>query len=228
MRLLVVEEDKESRTFLQRGLSKEGFSVDVAESGRAALDLAADVSFDALLLNAHLTDLSGLALVGILRKERYPAVIILFSLQEEEPDKLESLYAGADDFLIKPTLREMAVKLHIHLQRPRAWEVNALNPAELVLGDLRMNLLTRRVECAGKEIRLTPKESDLLECLMRHPGHILSVEILLQEVWNIEYDGDSNVVERHICRLRVKLNVHSSSHHHHIETLRKRGYRLAA
>jgi len=226
MRLLIVEEDKESRIFLQRGLSKEGFAVDVAESGRAAVNVAADDSFDAMLLNAHLTDLSGLALVGILRKECDPAVIILFSLQAEEPDKLESLYAGADDFLIKPTLREMAVKLHIHLKRPRAWEMEALNPTELVLGDLRMNLLTRRVECAGREVRLTPKECDLLECLMRRPGHVLSVEVLLQELWTIEFEGESNVVERHICRLRAKLSALSSNHH--IETLRGRGYRLAA
>ena len=226
MRILVVEGDKESGSFIQRGLSGEGFAVDVVDRGNDALELVHHVAYDALILNAFLPDMTTLSLVNLLRKEQYPAVIFLLSPQAEEQGKLEAFNAGADDFLVKPSLREMVAKLHIHLRHLRTQNTISLNPTELVRGDLRINLLTRRVDCGGKEIRLTKKESELLECLMRHPDQVLSAYVIAQELWNIDFDGHSNVVERHVSRLRAKLGAQSSSHR--IETLRGWGYRLAA
>jgi two-component system OmpR family response regulator len=226
MRILVVEGDKESGSFIQRGLSGEGFAVDVVDTGNDALELAHHVNYDALILNAILPDMTSLSLVNLLRKERYPAVIFLLSPQVQEQGQLEAFHAGADDFLVKPSLREMVARLHIHLRHLQPPETNTPNPTELVRGDLKMNLLARRIECGGKEILLTKKESELLEFFMRHPDQVLSAYVIAQKLWNIDFDGHSNVVERHVCRLRAKLVSRSSSHR--IETLRGWGYRMAA
>jgi len=223
VRILVVEGDKESGSFIQRGLSGEGFAVDFVDTGSDALEIVHHVAYDALILNAFLPDMTTLSLVNLLRKERYPAVIFLLSPHAQEQGQLEAFNAGADDFLVKPSLREMVARLHIHLRTRNA---NSFNPTELVNGDLRMNLLTRDVDCGGKAVRLTKKESELLECLMRHPDQVMSAYVIAQELWNIDYDGDSNVVERHVSRLRAKLATQSSSQR--IETLRGWGYRLAA
>jgi DNA-binding response OmpR family regulator len=226
MRILIVEGDKESGSFIQRGLSGEGFAVDVVDTGSDALELAHHVDYDALILNALLPDMTSLSLVNLLRKERYPAVIFLLSPQAQEQGKIEAFNAGADDYLVKPSLREMVARLHIHLRHLRTPDAITLNPVELICGDLRMNLLNRRVDCGGKEIRLTKKESELLECFLRHPDQVLSAYVIVQELWNRDFEGNSNVVERHVCRLRAKLATQSSLHR--IETLRGWGYRLAA
>jgi len=172
MRILVVEEDKESGSFIQRGLSGEGFAVDVVDSGHDAFELAHHVAYDAIILNAFLPDMTSLSLVNLLRKERYPAVIFLLSPQAQEQGQLEAFSAGADDFLVKPSLPEMVARLHIHLRHLPTLDGATSNPTELVRGDLRMNLLSRRVECGGKEIQLTKKESELLEIFMRHPDQV--------------------------------------------------------
>jgi DNA-binding response OmpR family regulator len=226
MRILVVEGDKESGSFIQRGLSGEGFAVDVVETGNDALELVHHVDYDALILNAFLPDMTSLSLVNLLRKERYPAVIFLLSPLAQEQGKFEAFNAGADDFLVKPSLREMVARLHIHLRHLQPPAAITPNPTELIRGDLRMNLLTRRIECGGQEIQLTKKESELLEFFMRHPDHVLSAYVIAQKLWNIDFDGHSNVVERHVCRLRAKLGHQSSLHR--IETLRGWGYRLAS
>lgn len=226
MRLLVVEGDKESGSFIQRGLSGEGFAVDIVDTGTDALELTHHVDYDAIILNAFLPDMTSLSLVNLLRKEQYPAVIFLLSPQAEEQGKLAALNAGADDFLVKPSLREMVARLRIHLRHLRSLDATELNPTELVHGDLRMNLLTRRIECGGKEIRLTKKESELLECFMRHPNHVLSANVIAQEIWNNNFGVGPNVIKRHVSRLRSKLQGQSSLHR--IENLRGWGYRLAA
>ncbi len=226
MRILVVEGDKESGSFIQRGLSGEGFAVDVVNTGSDALELAHHVDYDAIILNTYLPDMTSLSLVNRLRRECYPAVLFLFSPEAEDKGKLDALDAGVDDFLVKPSLREMGARLHIHLRHGRTLDAVTRNPTELVRGDLRMNLLTRRVECGGKEIPLTKKESELLEFFMRHPDHVFSAYVLAQKLWNIDFDGHSNFVERHVSRLRAKLAAQSSARH--IETLRGWGYRLAA
>ena len=226
MRILVVEADKESGSFIQRGLSGEGFAVDVVDTGHDAFELAHHVDYDAIILNAFLPDMTSLSLVNLLRKERYPAVIFLLSPQAQEQGKLEAFNAGADDFLVKPSLPEMVARLHIHLRHPPTLDGLTSNPTELVRGDLRMNLLSRRVECGGKEIQLTKKESELLEIFMRHPDQVFSACVIIQKLWNREFDSDTNVVERHVSHLRAKLRTRSSSHR--IETVRGWGYRLAA
>jgi DNA-binding response OmpR family regulator len=226
MRILVVEADKESGSFIQRGLSGEGFAVDVVDTGGDALELAHHVDYDALILNAFLPDMTSLSLVSLLRKERYPTVIFLLSPEAQEQGKLEAFNAGADDFMVKPSLREMVARLHIHLRHLRTPDGVTLNPTELVRGDLRMNLLTRRTDCGGKEIQLTKKESELLEIFMRHPDQVLSAIVIAQHLWNRDFDGNTNVVERHVSHLRAKLGARSSAHR--IETVRGWGYRLAA
>src|ERR1035438_5853090 len=139
MRILVVEADKESGSFIQRGLSGEGFAVDVVDTGHDAFELAHHVAYDAIILNAFLPDMTSLSLVNLLRKERYPAVIFLLSPEAQEQGQLEAFNAGADDFLVKPSLREMVARLHIHLRHLPTLGAITSNPTELVQGDLCMN-----------------------------------------------------------------------------------------
>jgi two-component system copper resistance phosphate regulon response regulator CusR len=226
MRILIVEGDKESGSFIQRGLSGEGFAVDVVDTGSDALELAHHVEYDAIILNAFLPDMTSLSLVNLLRQERYPAVIFLLSRQAQEQGKLAALNAGADDFLVKPSVWEMVARLHIHLRHLQRPDAVTLNPTELVRGDLRMNLLSRRTECGGTEIQLTKKESELLEIFMRHPNQVLSAIVIAEHLWNRDFDGNTNVVERHVSHLRAKMGALSSGQR--IETVRGWGYRLAA
>ena len=226
MRILVVERDKEYRSFIQKGLSREGFAVDVAADAGQALELTARIPYEALLLNGDFPDRTAYGLMDALRHQPCHAVILVFSDHQPERGVSHGARPARDHQLMRPTIANMAARLYEALDPSPAQEGDARNHSVLACGQLRMDLGARRVEWRGKEIVLTKKEFELLECLMRHPGIVLSQHVIAQELWNVDFQSHSNVVETHVKRLRAKLGDRSPAHL--IETIRGVGYRLTA
>ena len=226
MRILVVDGDKRSNAFLKHGLSSEGFTVDVAPDAEKALDLAAHVPYDALLVNGNLPERAAFAILATLRKPRCPAAVLMYSEKDRPCSSGDPVLAGLDDYLTRPTITDLATHLYAALRSARNHESKLANAEELKQGDLRMDLAERRVFRRDNEILLTKKESELLECLMRHPGRVLSPEVIVQQIWNVDFHGHSNVVQSVIKRLRAKLGDRLPAHL--IQTIRGFGYRLAA
>lgn len=226
MRILLVDADKRSSDFLKRGLSSEGFAVDVVPDAAEALDLAGHITYEALLVNGSLPERDALGILSSLRKQGCPAAVFMYSDHDRPGDKENAILAGLDDYLTRPTLSEITAHLYAALRRAQRLESSLLTPEELKWGDLRMDLDARLVYWHGNEIHLTKKEFELLECLMRHPRRVLSQEVIAQEIWNIDYQGHSNVVQCLMKRLRAKLGDRLPAHL--IRTIRGFGYRLVA
>jgi DNA-binding response OmpR family regulator len=226
MRILLVDGDKQSSAFLKRGLSSEGFAVDVAPEADKALELAGRIPYDALLVNGNLPEREALAILAALRKQRCPAAVLMYDDRERPRDKDDAVLAGLDDYLSRPTLSDLTARLYAAMRRAARLESGHSMVEELKWNDLRMDLDSRRVTFRRKEIHLTKKEFELLECLMRHPRHVFSQEAIAQEIWNIDYEGHSNVVQTLVKRVRAKFGERFPTHL--IQTVRGFGYRLAA
>ena len=226
MRILLVDGDERSSGFLKQGLSGEGFAVDVAVDAEGALSLAARIPYDALLVNGKLPERSAFAILAALRKLRCPAAVLMYSDVDRPRDKEDVILAGLDDFLTRPTLADLSARIYAALERARHLEAGLPGTEELRRGDLRMDVSERRVYAHEKEITLTRKEFELLECFMRHPGRVFSPEMIVQHLWDIDFDGHSNVVQSIVKRLRMKLGDRLPARR--IVTIRGFGYRLAA
>jgi two-component system copper resistance phosphate regulon response regulator CusR len=211
---------------LKHGLSREGFAVDVAADAEEALKLSGHIPYDALLLNGKFPDRTAYGLLDALHRQRCSAAILMLSDTSDSSVNGHAVPENIDISRMRPLLTDITGHLYAAIERARMLEKSAGNAHELKSGDLRMNLDAHRVVCRGQEIDLTKKEFELLECLMRHPGRVLSQHAISQEMWDIDFDGHSNVVETHVKRLRAKLGDHVPAHI--IQTIRGVGYRLAA
>ncbi|WP_433495399.1 response regulator transcription factor [Micromonospora sp. CA-248089] len=217
MRLLVVEDETRLAAALRRGLSAEGFVVDVAATGPEGLDAARHGEYDAMILDVMLPGLSGYEVVRRLRAEQRWLPVLMLSAKDGEYDQADGLDCGADDYLTKPfSYVVLLARLRALLRRgaPR-------RPAVLTVGDLRLDPARRRVTRADTEVVLTSREYALLDYLMRHPGEVVSKTELLDHVWDASVDTAPNAVEVYVGYLRRKIG------RERLETVRGAGYRLA-
>ncbi|MBC9006513.1 MULTISPECIES: response regulator transcription factor [Micromonospora] len=217
MRLLVVEDETRLAAALRRGLSAEGFVVDVAATGPDGLDAARHGEYDAMILDVMLPGLSGYEVVRRLRAEQRWLPVLMLSAKDGEYDQADGLDCGADDYLTKPfSYVVLLARLRALLRRgaPR-------RPAVLTVGDLRLDPARRRVTRADAEVVLTSREYALLDYLMRRPGEVVSKTELLDHVWDASVDTAPNAVEVYVGYLRRKIG------RERLETVRGAGYRLA-
>jgi len=202
MRALLVEDDVQTAGFIARGLREGGFVVAHATDGTAGLDLALEGGFDVAVVDIMLPGLDGLALVRDLRRRRNALPVLLLSARSTVDDRVAGLQAGGDDYLVKPfAFSELMARVQALLRRA----TTAVEPTSLTVRDLTIDLLRRRVQRAGAVIDLQPKEFALLEYLARNAGRVVTKTMIMEHVWEYNFDPQTNVVEARICRLREKL-----------------------
>ena len=220
MRLLVVEDEQRLAAGLRKGLEAEGFAVDVAYNGTDALWMARENPFDAIVLDVMLPGANGYQVCRTLRSESNWTPILMLTAKIGVWDEVEGLDTGADDYLAKPfSYAVLVARLRALLRRgarPR--------PTVLEVGDLRLDPAGRDVWRGGAQIALTPREFAILEYFLHHPGEVLSKQDILDHIWDFDFDGDPNIIEVYVRRLRTKL--HRSEERPVIETIRGAGYRL--
>jgi len=203
MRLLVIEDDKKTADYIAKGLSEAGYVVDRAENGPDGLHLATSGSYDALVVDRMLPALDGLSVVRALRAAGITVPVLILSALAQLDDRVTGLRAGGDDYLTKPfAFTELAARIEALLRRPRT----IASQTALKVGDLTLDLLTRRVTRAGRPIDLRPQEYKVLEHLMRHAGEVVTRTMLFEGVWDFHFDPQTNVVDVHISRLRHKID----------------------
>ena len=220
MRLLIVEDEKRLATALARGLSAEGFAVDVAHDGVSGLHLAQEQDYDLIVLDIMLPGLNGYRVCDRLRAAGDETPILMLTAKDGEYDEAEGLDTGADDYLTKP-FSYVVLQARIRALLRRRTRAAA---QELRIGDLTVDPGARRVERAGTEVVLTAKEFAVLEHLALHAGRVVSKTDILAHVWDFAYDGDPNIVEVYVSTLRRKLDVPFGRRS--ITTVRGAGYRL--
>jgi two-component system, OmpR family, response regulator len=221
MRVLVVEDDVPMAAAIRRGLRAEGVTADVATRGEDALWMAGSTEFDAVVLDVMLPGIDGFETCRRLREDGVWAPILMLTARGAIEDRVRGLDQGADDYVVKPfSLAELLARLRALVRRGAVER-----PAELEVGDLRMNPATHQVWRGDTEIWLSAKEFALLETFMRRPGEVLSGFQLLEHVWDYEYENRSNVVQFYIRYLREKIDRPFGAES--IQTVRGAGYRLA-
>ncbi len=222
-RLLLVEDDHRIADFVRRGLQAEGYAVEVATSGQAALLLGVEGQFQLMILDLGLPDMGGQQVCKQLRAEGVSTPILMLTARDTLQDKVKGLRAGADDYLTKPfAFEELLARIEALLRRRgTAFEPE---PQEIRLADLVMNGETHEVWRNGILIELTPKEYSLLECFLRRPGKVLSRTRILEQVWGYSADPLTNVVDVYIRQLRRKIDEGYALKL--IKTVRGFGYRM--
>ena len=221
MRVLIVEDHVKMAALIQRGLRKEAMAVDVAANGEDALWMAAATEYDAIVLDVMLPGLDGFEVCRRLRGKDVWAPILMLTARDAVRDRVAGLDCGADDYLTKPfSYAELLARLRALIRRGAVER-----PAELRVGDLRLDPAQHKVWRGESEISLSPKEFAILETFMRRPGEVLSRFQLLEHAWDYDYENRSNVVDSYIRLLRRKIDEPFGSNS--IETVRGAGYRLS-
>ncbi len=220
MRILVVEDEKRLAASLRTGLEAEGFAVDVAHDGGEGLWYARENTYDAILLDIMLPVLNGYKVCETLRAEEIWTPILMLTAKDGDWDQIEALDTGADDYVTKPfSFIVLLARLRSLLRRGASER-----PATLTVGDLELDPASRIVTRAGTELSLTSRELSLLEFLMRRRGEVVTKAQILNHVWDYAFEGDPNIIEVYIGRLRRKIDKPFGRTD--IETLRGSGYRL--
>jgi two-component system copper resistance phosphate regulon response regulator CusR len=215
-RILIAEDEARIASFIEKGLRANGFGTTVAADGPRALALARSGDFDLVILDLGLPGMDGSEVLRELREWDRRTPVLILSARDSLLDKVSGLDAGADDYVTKPfRLEELLARIRVRLREERAPEETVLR-----VGDLGLDLRSRRIERAGRSIELTAREFALAETFFRHPGHVLSREQLLSTVWGYDYDPGSNVVDVYVGYLRKKLGEDR------IVTVRGMGYQL--
>ncbi|HUY98673.1 MAG TPA: response regulator transcription factor [Verrucomicrobiae bacterium] len=220
MRILVVEDEVRMAALLKRGLEEEGHIVDIAANGPDAVWMATETSFNAIVLDVMLPGFDGFEVCRRLRAAQRWNPVLMLTARDDVQDRVRGLDAGADDYLAKPfSFAELAARLRA-LDR-RGTEVR---PAVLAAGDLRLDPAARRAWRGPAELQLSAREFALLELFMRHVGVVLTRTRILEQVWDLAYEGGSNVVDQYVAYLRRKLDRPFGRAD--LETVRGAGYRL--
>ena len=203
MRILVVEDDPSIAEFVAAGLRQEGLAVDVASNGVDGLDRASAHPYDAAIVDVMLPRLDGLSLVAALRRAGVTTPVLFLSARHSVDDRVKGLQTGGDDYLTKPfAFQELLARVQALTRRGQL----PIEAAELAVGDLRLDRLTRRASRGGTPIELRPREFALLEYLMRHPGKVVSKTTIVSQVWNYSFDTGTNAVDVLVHRLRDKID----------------------
>jgi two-component system response regulator MprA len=218
--ILVVEDDRRIRDLLRRGLLFENYTVDSAEDGETALRMAREKLPDAVILDVMLPGLDGLEVCRRLRSASNVPILML-TARDAVPDRIKGLDAGADDYMVKPfAFDELLARLRALFRRHHM--ENA--PDVYRYADLTLSPRTRQVFREEALVELTAKEFDLLELFMRHPGQVLTREMIYEHIWDYDFGGESNIIEVYVRYLRTKLEAHGRSRL--IQTVRGVGYAL--
>jgi two-component system, OmpR family, response regulator PhoP len=221
MRLLLVEDDPNLSRSLAAQLEQAGYAVNAATDGREGLYLAREYPVDLAIIDLGLPTLSGVELIKSLRADGKAYPILVLTARDRWQDKVEVLKLGADDYVVKPfNVEELLARVDALLRRAGGWA-----QSELVCGPIKLDTRTQMVLVNGSKLELTSFEYKLLEYLMLHAGQVLSKTQITEELYDEDFERDSNVIEVFIGRLRRKLDPDST--YKPIETLRGRGYRLA-
>ncbi|UCG12242.1 MAG: response regulator transcription factor [Deltaproteobacteria bacterium] len=203
MRLLLVEDDSKTASFISKGLKEAGFTVDHASDGESGLHMALGESYDAAVIDLMLPKTDGLTLIETLRRNKINTPVIILSAKRSVDDRVKGLQTGGDDYLTKPfAFSELLARVQGLIRRSS----EVTEPTTLTVGGLTMDLLTREVSREGMEIDLQPREYALLEYLMRNHGRVVSKTMIMEHVWNYNFDPQTNVVEARICKLRDKVD----------------------
>ena len=203
MRILLVEDDQKIASFVVKGLKYAGYAVDHASDGAEGLRLALTEPYDAAILDIMLPKVDGLTVIETMRKRRVSTPVIILSARGSVDDRVSGLQRGGDDYLTKPfAFSELLARVQALIRRASS----ASEPTRLTVGDLSIDLLTREVVRGGRKIELQPLEFSLLEYLMRHAGRVISKTMIMEHVWDYNFDPQTNVVEVRISRLRDKID----------------------
>lgn len=221
MRLLLVEDDKKTATFILNGLRRAGFAVDHADNGEDGLHLALTEPYDAAVMDIMLPQHDGLSIIEELRRKKINTPVLILTAKRSVDDRVRGLQAGGDDYLTKPfAFSELLARVRALIRRASG----APEPTHLRAGPLSLDLLRREVLWDGQKIELQPREFALLEYLLRHAGEPVSKTVLLEHIWGYDFEPQTNVVDVLVCRLRKKLEIHAGANV--IQTLRGVGYVL--
>ena len=221
MRVLVVEDDDKIASFVAKGLKEAGFAVDTVRNGEDGLSYLSGNSYDAAVADIMLPGIDGLSMIEKLRDGGVSTPILILSAKRSVDDRVMGFRKGGDDYLTKPfSFSELLVRLQSLIRR----SVPSPSPTRLGFEDISMDLVSRAVTRGGQRIDLQPREYSLLEYFLRHPGQVLSKTMILEHVWDYDFDPQTNVVDVLVWRLRNKIEKKSSPKILH--TLRGVGYVL--
>lgn len=220
MRLLLVEDDAKAASFILKGLRQSGYAVDHVSDGESGLHMALSEPYDTAIIDLMLPKLDGLTLISELRRKKQKLPVIILSARGSTGDRVKGLETGSDDYLTKPfAFSELLARVQALLRRASG----VSEPTSLSVGELTINLLTRQAVRAGNKIDLQPREFALLEYLMRNSGRVVSKTMIMEHVWDYNFDPHTNVVEACMCRLRDKIDK-SCGAEKLIHTIRGVGY----
>jgi DNA-binding response OmpR family regulator len=221
MRVLVIEDDNKIASFVLHGLKEAGFAVDHAANGVEGLDLALTAPYDAAVVDLMLPHRDGLSVIEELRKRKVNTPVIILSAKRSVDERVRGLQAGGDDYMTKPfAFSELLARIQGLIRRASG----TVEPTRLNIGALSVDLLTRKVTRAGKQIELQPREFALLEYLMRNAGRVVSKTMILEHIWDYSFHPQTNLVDVLICRLRNKVDRDGAEKS--IQTVRGVGYVL--
>lgn len=223
MKILIIEDELKTEKYLRRGLSEAGFVTDGARSGKDGLHMALTEDYDLIVLDVMLPGLDGWALLQELRRAEKHTPVLMLTARDQVVDRVKGLELGADDYLPKPfDFSELLARVRALLRRGKATQA----VEKLQVADLELNLVSRRVTRAGRRIAVTAKEFALLEFIMRRQGEVLPRSLIASQVWDMNFDSDTNVIEVAMRRLRAKVDDDFDVKL--IRTIRGMGYVLEA
>jgi len=220
MRLLIVEDEKKTAAYLRKGLTENGFIVDVADEGENGLRCASTEEYDLIILDVMLPNRDGWSIISQIRKSGKPTPVLFLTARDAVKDRVKGLELGADDYLVKPfAFSELLARVRAILRRGPARQ-----PEVFHIADLEIDLLRHKATRGGRQLDLTPKEFLLLSLLVRRAGEVLSRVLISEQIWDMNFDCDTNVVDVAIRRLRRKVD--ESFPKKLIHTVRGLGYVL--
>ncbi|HFB64921.1 MAG TPA: response regulator transcription factor [Aeromonadales bacterium] len=221
MKVLLIEDDKNTIDFIQKGLHEAGHSVVISENGKEGLFQALELEFDVMVIDRMLPGLDGLSIISTIRNAHIKTPIIILSALSDVNQRVEGLKSGADDYLSKPfAFSELLARLEVLTRRIFVEEQQTI----LTIDDLEMDLLSHQVKRAGKVLDLQSREYRLLEYLLKHQGQVVTRTMLLENVWDYHFDPQTNIIDVHISRLRAKVD--KGFENPLIHTVRGAGYTL--
>jgi len=219
MKVLLVEDDPKIASFVAKGLREAGFVVDSAEDGEQAFQLAQQIKYDVAIIDIMLPKLDGLSLIDLLRHRQIDIPILVLSAKHTVDDRIKGLQRGADDYMVKPFIfAELLARVQALVRRSS----KPLEGNRITCGDLVVDLLERKVRRGSLMIDLQPKEYALLEYLLRNRGRTISKTMIMEQIWDMHFDPQTNVVDVLVCRLRNKIDKNFP--HKLIQTIRGIGY----
>jgi len=221
MRVLLIEDDRGISSFVIKGLKEAGFAADYAVDGEDGLHLALTESYDAVIVDLMLPKIDGLTLIAKLREQKPNLPVMILSAKRSVDDRVRGLQTGSDDYLTKPfAFSELLARINALIRRA----TGVPSPTRLEVADLSIDLLAREAFRSGKKIDLQPKEFVLLEYLMRNVGRVVSKTMIMEHVWDLNFDPQTNIVEARISKLRDKVDTNYENNL--IHTIRGAGYML--